>query len=252
VTTALGVLRAAGEHGVPVILLLGEASFRQSDGHLLLAALTAVAREATVPVCVQLDHVADPKQIDRALAAGVGAVMVDGSKLPTSENAELVRSARLGAGASAGIEGELGRVEGGEDVAAATAAGSLTDPDEAAAFVAETQVDCLAVSIGNVHGIYAAPPELDWERLERIHHRLGDVPLSLHGASGIPDDDLRRAVSLGICKVNVNTELRSRYLAELDARLPEVRAGLRLLELERSLVAAVADVAAAKLELLSS
>ena len=149
----------------------------------------------------------------------------------------------------AGVEAELGHIEGGEDVAAATEAGALTDPEAAGAFVAATGCDCLAVSIGNVHGRYAAPPRLDWDRLAGIREHV-DVPLSLHGASELPDDDIRRAIALGVCKVNVNTELRERYLAQLEAGLPAAREGLRLLDLEAAVIAAVAAVVAAKLDVL--
>lgn len=249
-TTAVGVLRAAEDQDAPVILLVSEASYTASAGRLLLAALRAAAERAAAPACVQLDHVADRAVIARALADGAGAVMADGSRLPYDANAALVRHAGALAKRGAGIEAELGHIEGGEDVAAATAAGALTDPDEAARYAAETGVDCLAVSIGNVHGHYAASPSLDWARLERIR-KLVDVPLSLHGASGLPDSDLRRAVAAGICKVNVNTELRARLFAELERRVPETAPGLRLLELESALVDAVAEVAAEKLRLLA-
>ena len=250
VTTALGVARAAEARDVPAIVLLSEASLRGASGRLLLSALLAVAREARVPMCVQLDHVADDTLIDAALAAGVGAVMADGSRLPIRENSAFVAAVRgRAAVVGAGVEAELGHIEGGEDVAAATEAGTLTDPDQAAAFVAATGCDCLAVSIGNVHGTYASPPRLDWERLALIRDRVA-VPLSLHGASGIPDADVRTAIGLGVCKINVNTEIRGRYLDELAARLPAARDGLRLLELEAALVDAVAAVVTAKLELL--
>lgn len=250
VTTALGVARAAEARDVPAIVLLSEASLRGASGRLLLSALLAVAREARVPMCVQLDHVADDTLIDAALAAGVGAVMADGSRLPIRENSAFVAAVRgRAAVVGAGVEAELGHIEGGEDVAAATEAGTLTDPDQAAAFVAATGCDCLAVSIGNVHGTYASPPRLDWERLALIRDRVA-VPLSLHGASGIPDADVRTAIGLGVCKINVNTEIRGRYLDELAARLPAARDGLRLLELEAGLVDAVAAVVTAKLELL--
>ncbi|MDH4178082.1 MAG: class II fructose-bisphosphate aldolase [Thermoleophilia bacterium] len=248
-TTAIGVVRAAEARRDPVLLLVAEASFRSPSGRLLLPALLAVADAARVPVCVQLDHVDDDDLIDAALAAGAGAVMADGSKLPTDDNAAFVSSVRSRA-PGAGVEAELGHVEGGEDVAAATEAGALTDPDEAATFAAATGCDCLAVSIGNVHGRYARPPALDWDRLRAIRERV-DVPLSLHGASGIPDADVRRAIELGVCKVNVNTELRERYLAQLAAGLPAARDGLRLLELEESVIDAVSDVVAAKLAVLA-
>jgi ketose-bisphosphate aldolase len=251
VTTALAVVRAAEARGVPVILLVGEASFRGRDGTLLVSALRAVVAEARVPACVQLDHATDPALVEAALAARVGAVLADGSRLGFAQNLELVRSVRKRAAPlGIGVEAELGHIEGGEDVAAATAAGALTDPDEAAELVAAAGVDCLAVSIGNVHGAYASPPRLDWERLERIRERVDGVPLSLHGASGLPDDDVRRAIALGVAKVNVNTELRARYLRELEDRLPDVKRGLRLFDLERAVVSAVADAVDAILQLL--
>ena len=248
VTTAMAVVRAAELRDVPAILLVAEASFRAPTGRLLVAALRGVAEQASVPMCVQLDHVSDDALIDAALAAGIGAVMADGSKLQLEENAAFVIAVRDRA-AAAGVEVELGHIEGGEDVAAATHAGELTDPDDAVWFVAATGCDCLAVSIGNVHGRYASPPRLDWERLGRIREQV-DVPLSLHGASGLPDSDVRRAVELGVCKVNVNAELRDRYLSRLAERLPAALDGLRLLELETAVVDAVAELVTAKLELL--
>jgi tagatose 1,6-diphosphate aldolase GatY/KbaY len=250
-TTALGVLRAAKPRNAATILLVSEASFRAPEGPLLLSALATVASDAPTACCVQLDHASDPALIEAALTAGAGAVMADGSQLPAAENSELVRSVRgLRPFGGAGVEAELGHVAGGEDVALAAAAGKLTDPDEAAAFVAKVAPDCLAVSIGNVHGAYAATPALDWARLERIRERLDGTPLSLHGASGLPKGDVRRAIELGVRKVNVNTEIRDRYLDELQRRLPAVREGARLLELNAAIVDTVADVVAAKLELL--
>jgi tagatose 1,6-diphosphate aldolase GatY/KbaY len=250
VTTALGVVRAAEQRQAPVILLVSETSFRAPESRLLVPALVAVAEHARVAACVQVDHLADAPLVAAALTAGVGAVLADGSRLTTAANEAFVRGAVEAAPAGVGVEAELGHIEGGEDVAAAAAAGALTDPAEAAAFVTATGVDCLAVSIGNVHGTYAAPPRLEWDRLGRIRERVGDVPLSLHGASGLAAADVRRAVSLGVCKVNVNTELRRRYLNELTERLPGVLPGLRLAELERAVVDAVAGAAADVLDLL--
>ena len=145
---------------------------------------------------------------------------------------------------------ELGAIAGDEDVAAAVAAGALTDPGEAAVLVEQTGAACLAVSIGNVHGAYREPPQLDWARLAAIRERV-DVPLSLHGASGLPDADVRRAIALGVAKVNVNTELRERYLAATADRLPAARPDARLLELDAAQVDAVAAAVAAKLDVYS-
>ena len=248
--TAVGVLRAAEAARAPVILLVSCASFTGPGGSLLVAGLLAALREAGVAGCVQLDHVDDLATIGRAIELGVGAVMADGSKLSFEDNADLVReAAKLAHPRGAGIEAELGHIEGGEDVAVAAAAGALTDPDEACTFVARTGADCLAVSIGNVHGAYAHPPALDWQRLVEIRDRV-DVPLSLHGASGLPADEVRCAVSYGIAKVNLNAELRKRAFEELAARMPQLEHGYRMLDLQDSLASAAAEVAGATLTLL--
>lgn len=248
---ALGVLRAADERGCGVVLLVSERSFSAPGGHLLLSAFVAVARASGAPACVQLDHVRSIEPVRAAFALGAGAVMADGSRLSLKDNVEFVRAAAA-AGAPHGgeVEAELGGIEGDEDIAAAAAAaGALTDPEEAAAFVAQTGPACLAVSVGNIHGVYRWPPRLDWERLRVIRERVPG-PLSLHGASGLPDGNVRRAIALGITKVNANTELRERYLDATAARIASVRDGARLLELNLVQAEAVADVVRAKLDAL--
>jgi ketose-bisphosphate aldolase len=245
--TATATIAAAEEAGAPLILLMSREAFASPRGEHLLVALVAVAEAARVPCCVQLDHVADLELMQRALELGARALMADGSELPLEDNRELVRQAvALANQHGAEVEAELGHIAGGEDVAEAAHAGRLTDPDEAAAFVAYSGAACLAVSIGNVHGTYASPPKLDWARLEAVRAAT-PVPLSLHGASGIPDDDLRRAIALGVAKVNVNAELRDAYLTATDRDIDRARDGLRLLELHERQREAVKAVAAAKL-----
>lgn len=250
--TASGVLRAAETADVPAILLVSRASFVGPDGALLVAALVAAAQQSSAAACVQLDHVGELATIARAVEIGVGAVMADGSQLPFEENARFVReAARIARSHDAAVEAELGHIEGGEDVAAAARAGALTDPEEAERFVELAEADCLAVSIGNVHGAYAEPPDLDWHRLEAIRDRVG-VPLSLHGASGLPGADLRTAVATGIAKVNVNAELRRRAFRELGSRLPLLQPGYRMLELQTTLADAAAEVAAETFDALAA
>jgi tagatose 1,6-diphosphate aldolase GatY/KbaY len=242
------VVRAAQARAAPVIVLVGPGSFAAAGGGRLVAAFRAAAAAAGVPVLIQLDHVADRELIARAAAAGVDAVMADGSRLPDAENlafstavAEQLRPLGIA------VEAELGRVEGDEDLAAQAAAGALTEPAEAASFVRASGVGCLAVSIGNVHGHYAGPPALDWERLEAL--RGTGAPLSLHGASGLPDADVRRAVSLGIAKVNVNTELRAAYFGALESVGIHAE-GLDLRGLGEAVIEAVAVAVEAKLAVL--
>lgn len=245
---AAGVLSAAHDRGRGVVLLVSEKSFGTPRGALLLPALVTMVEHAEAPACVQLDHVGDLGAIRRAFELGAGAVMADGSKLPFEDNVELVRAAvALGSSCGGEVESELGSIAGNEDVAVAVAAGALTDPAEAGTFVDRTGAACLAVSIGNVHGTYSEPPRLDWPRLEAIRSQVS-VHLSLHGASGLGIDDLAQAIRLGASKVNVNTELRERYLSETSARLGSVSDGADLLALNRAQADATAELAAAKLD----
>jgi tagatose 1,6-diphosphate aldolase GatY/KbaY len=247
--TAFGVLQAAQTCDVGVVLLVSEQALRSPHGVYLLTSLRAMAEYAPIPVCVQLDHVSDLALVSLAFEFGVGAVMADGSRLPFEQNVALVREATvLAQRYGGGVEAELGRIEGDEDLAIAASAGTLTDPEQAAAFVQQAYPVCLAVSIGNVHGVYRYPPVLDWERLQKIRS-LVNVPLSLHGASGLANGDLEQAVALGIAKVNFNTELRLRYLEATVKELDNVMPGARILELNMKQAAAVAAVAADKIAL---
>jgi ketose-bisphosphate aldolase len=250
--TAAGVVEAAEAASAPVILLVSGQAFARPGGDLLVSALVALAERATAPVCVQLDHVDDLDSIKRALNLGVGAIMADGSRLPLNSNVNFVREAiRIASATGAGVEAELGHIGGGEDVAEAVRAGALTDPVEAVRFVSRCDIDCLAVSIGNVHGEYAGLPDLDWPRLAEIRS-LVDVPLSLHGASGLPEADVQAAVARGIAKINVNTELRRRAFEELHDHLPRLTDGYRMLELQEILRKAAVDVTRSVLASLTS
>jgi ketose-bisphosphate aldolase len=249
---AAAVMQAAGARGQGVILLIGGRSFIEPTGRLLLAALTAAADASDTRACVQLDHCDDLAVIEAALEQGAGAVMADGSARPYAENIEFVRrAAEVAARSGAGVECELGGITGDEDVAEAVAAGALTEPAQAVEFMAATRADCLAVSIGNVHGIYRDPPDLDWVRLAEIRSRVSQ-PLSLHGASGIPPEMLQRAIHAGIAKVNVNTELRQAYLEATAATIDGVLASAHVARLHEAQTAAVARVVDEKLVLLAA
>ena len=241
------VVRAAESRRAPVIVLVSPSSFGSEGGERLVRAFVAAAGGALVEVLVQLDHARDERLIERAAGRGVDAVMADGSKLPFEENLAFTRAVALSMRSrGVGVEAELGRVEGHEDEAGETLSGEMTEPDDAERFVDETGVDCLAVAAGNVHGHYSGPPDLDWRRLEEIRDRV-PAPLSLHGASGLPEEDLRRAVSLGVAKFNVNTELRAAYFGLLEDELVNRTAALDLKSLGDGVVEAVQDVVESKL-----
>ena len=178
----------------------------------LIAGLRVLADTATVPVAVHLDHCVDAGVLRRAIASGVDGVMADGSRLDVEANARFVGAvARDAHVAGLDVEAELGRLAGSEDGWTVEAREArLTDPDSVAAFLDASGADLLAVSIGNVHGSTARPPRLDLDRLAAIR-RVTQVPLVLHGGSGLDDAQLRAAIGMGISKVNVNTEIREAY-----------------------------------------
>jgi tagatose 1,6-diphosphate aldolase GatY/KbaY len=241
------VVRAAESYRAPVVVLVSPASFGAEGGERLVRAFGAAARGSSAEVLVQLDHARDGRLIERAADCGVDAAMADGSKLPFEENLAFTRAvARSMRPRGVGVEAELGRVEGHEDEAGETSSGGVTEPGEAEEFVRESGAECLAVAVGNVHGHYSGTPNLDWARLEEIRRRT-PVPLSLHGASGLPEGDLRRVVSLGVAKFNVNTELRAAYFKFLEDELVHKTATLNLKSLGDGVVGAVQEVVEAKL-----
>ncbi|WP_326565778.1 class II fructose-bisphosphate aldolase [Amycolatopsis rhabdoformis] len=243
--TALAVTGAAEDLGLPVILLVPPTSAEPR----FIRTLRAIADAAAVPVCVQLDHAKDETLIRAAIEAGADAVLADGSHLPPEENAAFVRKV-LAFGAV--VEAELGSIPGDEDRATAVDVAGKTDPADVRPFLEASGAQLLACSAGNVHGHYRGTPALDWPRLARIRSEAGGVPLVLHGASGLPREDLRACGAAGVGKVNVNTELRTAMLATLEAGVGPARAaGEDVRALTRAVQAAAADVARAVLETLS-
>ncbi|KPK62272.1 MAG: hypothetical protein AMK73_06405 [Planctomycetes bacterium SM23_32] len=202
------VLRVAQDCAAPVILMCGWAEFGLTSAEVLAATARAVAERRRAHAALHLDHGRSPESVQTCIAAGFTSVMLDYSDRPFAENAAALRSVvGLARPAGVSVEGELGAVGRADDVTAegGTLEG-LTDPDEARVFVEQTGVDMLAVAIGNGHGIYKARPRLDFGLLAELRAAAG-VPLVLHGGSGTPPDDLERAISLGIAKVNVASEL---------------------------------------------
>lgn len=238
-TTALAVVEAAEEAGRGAILLVAPKTAATPNGLRLITALRGLADAASVPVALQLDHASDLRVIADAVAAGADSVLADGSSLPYEENIALVREARavLAAQGHADvvIEAELGGLAGDEDrafgadasgpVSMDTGAGTagLTDSAQVEDFIARTGAQLLAVAVGNVHGKYTGEPQLRWDVLQDIAVRT-HIPLVLHGASGIPAEELVKAAAMNVGKVNFNTELRTGVLATLEAQTGSYRA----------------------------
>ncbi len=244
------VVRAAEAENSPVMLQVHPGAYAYG-GIPLVDACLAAAEMARVPVGVHLDHADDRAAIRAALDEGVSSVMVDGSHLDFVDNMNFVKEMSVFArAAGADVEAELGRIAGTEDgLTVEQFEARYTDPLQAIEFVSTTQVDALAVCIGNVHGKYPRPPQLDFDRLAQIKSVV-DVPLVLHGASGVPDDQIRRSIELGVCKFNVNTEVRGAFVAALRENSTDET--LDLLPLLETAVAAMEGVIRAKMQLFGS
>lgn len=245
------VVAAAEVEHSPTMLQLLPSALRHG-GPPLVALCLAAARAAAVPIGVHLDHSTSADEIRAALAAGLTSIMADGSHLPYADNVAFTRQMVTMVHEQRGaVEAELGRLTGTEDgLTIPEYEARLTDPDQAADFAAETRIDALAVCIGNVHGRYHGEPRLDFERLNAIR-KVVSVPLVLHGASGLPEAMVRRAIELGVCKFNVNTEVRAAFVGALRQgsgapKPPD------LLEMMQGAVVAMQLVVSAKLHLFGS
>ncbi|MEU3842855.1 class II fructose-bisphosphate aldolase [Streptomyces sp. NPDC028635] len=213
------VIAGAEQAGAPVVLQVSENAVKFRYGRLLPLARAAVAaaEAATVPIALHLDHVQSDALLRQAPAAGFSSVMYDASALPYAENLAATRAAADWAHAQGlWIEAELGQVGGknGRRPLDAHAPGARTDPTEARGFVADSGVDALAVAIGSVHAMTTRTAALDHELLKRLAKAL-ELPLVLHGSSGVPDEELRTAVAGGITKVNVGTALNQAMTAAI-------------------------------------
>ncbi|MEA3406653.1 MAG: class II fructose-bisphosphate aldolase [Chloroflexota bacterium] len=203
-----GILDALEEKRAPAMIAMGSGQLEQPRIGAFAAYIRAMAEGATVPVSLMLDHGSSFEHCIKALSFGFTDVMYDGSQLPLEENIANTRMVVRGAhAAGAAVEAELGHVGRGSEYADfGSQRKGFTDPAVAAYFVEETGVDFLAVAIGSAHGLYEGEPQLDLELLEEIR-RAVDIPLVLHGGSGLSDQQFRDAIAGGISKVNIFTDL---------------------------------------------
>jgi fructose-bisphosphate aldolase class II len=216
IETAQAVVRAAEAERAPVFLQVGPTGLAHGGPGALAAACLALARECAAPVAVHLDHAQDYDQVAACFAAGFTSLMYDGAAQPYAVNVAVTRRATaLAAPAGVMVEGEIGQVGGAEEgVQVRPEDEDLTDPSEAARYVAETGVDALAIAAGTAHGRVIRAGHLAIERIAEIR-ACTRTPLVLHGASGVPDGDMRAAIAAGIAKINVATDLNRAFLAAL-------------------------------------
>lgn len=206
------IVAAAEAEKAPVIIQASQGAIKYAGIEYIAAMTRLAAEKARVPIALHLDHGTSFTQVMQCVRNSFTSVMIDGSKLPLDENITLtnkVIEAVRPLGVS--VEGELGKIGGTEDdITVSEREALFTDPEEAERFVKETQVDALAVAIGTAHGQYKGVPKLDFERLKEITKRVA-TPIVLHGSSGVPDDAIREAISLGVCKVNIDTNIREAF-----------------------------------------
>ncbi|PSU35455.1 tagatose bisphosphate family class II aldolase [Photobacterium lutimaris] len=203
------VVETAAEMQSPVILAGTPGTYSYAGTDYLVGICQEAAKRYQMPIALHLDHHESFGDIRNKVEAGIKSAMIDGSHLSFDKNIELVKQVVAFCHRwDCSVEAELGRLGGQEDDLVVDAKDALfTDPDTAVEFVTQTGIDSLAIAIGTAHGMYKEEPCLDFDRLGIIRSKT-DVPLVLHGASGVPDADVRRCIELGITKVNVATELK--------------------------------------------
>ncbi|HNY19704.1 MAG TPA: class II fructose-bisphosphate aldolase [Flexilinea sp.] len=206
---AQAVIAAGEETNSPLIIQTTPSTLKYAPPSLFYAIVKSIADNSKIPVALHLDHGDSFARSCEAIRAGYTSIMIDGSKLPFEENIALTKKVvEVASILNIPVEGELGTIGGKEDSLEVKDKDALyTNVDQAVEFVDRTGCSFLAVAIGTAHGFYKGTPKLDFERIEQIAKRVS-VPLVLHGGSGIPDEDVKHAIRLGMSKVNFATELR--------------------------------------------
>lgn len=210
--TILAILEAAEEEKSPVMIQIGQKVIQTLGLKPMKDMIDSFSEQFTIPICIHLDHSREFEQTMHAIQLGFQSVMFDGSALSFEENTKITKQvAAVGKVLGIGTEGEIGKIGGTEDDITVDEKDALiTTTQEGTDFMNATDVDYLALSIGTAHGIYKQTPNLRFDRIEEISNAI-QRPLVLHGGSDVPDEQVKRAISLGISKINVDTELRQSY-----------------------------------------
>lgn len=214
------IIAAAEELNAPAIIQTTPGTVHYASLDLYFGNVLNAAKNAKVPVAIHLDHGNSLELAAQALRAGYTSIMIDGSKHVLDENIAITKSVvDFCLPNNIPVEGELGRVGGKEDDTECENAG-YTDPDEAVEFVKKTRVSSLAVGVGTAHGVYKSKPVLNTELISVLRSKI-DVPMVLHGASGLSNEAVQECVKRGMCKVNFATELRIAYTNAVQKYLKE-------------------------------
>jgi fructose-bisphosphate aldolase class II len=215
--TTLAVVQAAENQRAPVIIQTSVKTVKLYGAEPLAGMICAAAKASSVPVALHLDHCKQEEVIRECLDAGWSSVMFDGSALSFEENlATTRRVVELARPRDVTVEGELGAIVGVEDdIFVSRQDAHLADPDQALRFVEATEVDCFAPAIGTAHGVYKGEPKIAYDRLGTISQTC-DVPIAIHGGTGLSDEAFRRCIELGGAKVNVSTQIKHSFRDSLE------------------------------------
>ncbi|MCR4440656.1 MAG: class II fructose-1,6-bisphosphate aldolase [Peptococcaceae bacterium] len=207
------IVAAAEAENAPVIIQASQGAIKYAGLEYIVGLVSVAAKNTRIPVALHLDHGTSFNQVIQCIRYGFTSVMIDGSKLPLEENIALTKKVvEIASAVGVSTEAELGKIGGTEDdITVLEREAMLTDPEEAKTFVEQTGVGSLAIAIGTAHGQYKFDPELDFDRLAKVRS-LVNVPIVLHGSSGVPDKDIQKAISLGVRKVNIDTNIREAFV----------------------------------------
>jgi tagatose 1,6-diphosphate aldolase GatY/KbaY len=216
------VLETAQELRSPVLIAATPSTVSYMGEEFLISMMEAAKKRYDIPICFHLDHHEKINDIKALIDSGVHSVMIDASHHDFEENIRIVREVvDYASSFGVAVEAELGRLSGVEDDLEVDEKDQIyTNPSQAKEFVSRTGIDSLAVAIGTAHGLYKGEPKLDIERLSAIQREV-DIPLVLHGASGLPDELVQKTIKNGICKVNIATELKIAFANGLRGYLNE-------------------------------
>ncbi len=255
----LGIVQAAVESQAPIIIQVSESAIKYAGLKPITHIVETIAKNEAVniPVALHLDHGKSFRSVAECIEAGFSSIMIDASNVPFDENVAITKQSvdyahKYGVWA----QGELGQISGSEDsVVVEDKDAFLTDPEEAKRFVKETKVDTLAVSVGNVHGINKlrkGVPKINQQRLKEIHAVIPDMPLVLHGASGLPENDIVEAINNGIRIINIDTELRLAFTEKIRETVKKDRDEYDPRKILQPSIDAVKKIVAHKIEIFQS
>jgi ketose-bisphosphate aldolase len=247
--SVMGVLKAAEEMNAPIIMQVYPRLMKEETGYFLSPVIIAAAKKASVPVCFHLDHGPSELETTRSIRYGATGIMLDGSTLPFEENIALTkRVVDTCSYLDIQVEGELGHVGATSD----SEMDEFTTPEDAKRFVEETGVACLAVAVGTAHGRYTKPPKIDIDRIKAIREATNNAALVLHGGSGVPDEEIKKAVKAGVRKMNFATDICYSFL---DCCLEELQKPERVVAIDNFMkkpIQAVKDFCITRIKLVGA